>query len=269
MALTSQTTPAASVPPAFEVATIKVHPSGAPITEVGIRSSPDGVEAFSATLAVLVEEAYGLRTDDQVIGIPAWARDLRFDVQAKMSTTDAAALHQFNSSAQKKLRQQMMKALLAERFNLTAHSGTKQAPVYELVVAKNGFKLKETTPDSNPHAVRDKDGNVIKGYLQLFGTSMTAQSYTMHALANFLSQPMGGLGRPVVDKTALTGAYDFTLPWSPNLKNVMPGPDNTSSSPEDASNVFAALGDIGLHLQTATGNEDFIMIDHVEQPSDN
>ena len=77
------------------------------------------------------------------------------------------------------------------------------------------------------------------------------------------------MGRPVIDKTALTGAYDFTLAWSPQLKNVMPGPGNAAPPPEDATNVFAALGDLGLRLDTATGPEDTIVIDHVERPSDN
>jgi uncharacterized protein (TIGR03435 family) len=175
-------------------------------------------------------------------------------------------MQKLNSGAQKKLRQQMMQALLAERFNLTAHSETKQAPVYELVVAKSGPKMKEAS-DSNPHAALDKDGKPFRGYLQIFATSMTAQAYTVQSLANFLSQPMCGLGRPVFDKTALTGTYDFTLAWSPNLKNVMPGPDNAAPSPEDATNVFAALGDVGLKLQPATGPIDTIVIDHVEKPT--
>lgn len=267
LAVAQQTAPAATAT-AFEVATVKVHPSGGTLSMVGFPESADGVNGEYVTLAMLVEYAYGLRAEDQVIGIPAWAKDLRFDVRAKMSEADTAALKQLDSSAQKKFRGQLMQTLLAERFHLATHLEPRQVPVYDLVVAKGGSKLKETT-DSNPNVARDKEGKPLRGYLQFFGSTMTAQGYSMQLLANFLSQPYCQLGRPVVDKTRLTGAYDFTLPWSPNLKNVMPGSGVAAPSPEDTTSIFTALGDLGLRLQNATGSEDFIVIDHVERPTEN
>ncbi len=255
--------------PSFDVATIKVHPIGVSAHELGIDNLSDGVNGSYITLADLIEYAYGLRFDAQVAGIPDWAKNLRFDVQARMGEAHIARMAELTPKAQKTLRHQMMQSLLADRFHLTVHSETRQLPVYKLVVAKGGFKLKEPIPGSNPHAVLDKDGKPYRGYLMLFGDHMTAQAYTMSQLADLLSDPACGLGRPVIDDTALTGAYDFNLDWSPQIKNLIPGPDSVPPSPDDAVNVFSALEELGLKLQPSTGPIDIIVIDHVEHPTAN
>ena len=161
----------------------------------------------------------------------------------------------------------MLQALLAERFKLKVHPETRQAPVFELVVAKGGPRLKDAATAADPPLGKGEDGKPLAGFYQKTGSTEVAQGESTKALADFLSQPFSGLGRPVVDKTALSGAYNFTLNWVPHFDRVLPG--GSSASPEEADSLFEALQQIGLRLQPATGPIDIIVIDHVELPTEN
>jgi uncharacterized protein (TIGR03435 family) len=163
----------------------------------------------------------------------------------------------------------MMQALLAERFKLKVHPETRQVSVYELVVAKGGSKLKDAALDSNPKLERGEDGKPLS-FFQPEGDKTIAQGISMKALTDFLSQPFrSGLGRPVLDKTGLTGTYDFTLDWSTELLRSFPGDKSRTASAEEADPIITSLNAIGLKLQPATGPIDIIVIDHVERPSEN
>jgi uncharacterized protein (TIGR03435 family) len=254
---------AASAAPAYDVATIKPH-SGV-ISVSGLMNQPDGVTG-TVKLPMLVQYAYGLRSEDQVSGTPGWAKDQWFDVQAKMSETDIAEMQKLSLADSKAQRELMLQALLSERFKLKTHSETKQLPVYELVVAKGGSKLIDSTTDTNPPLVKEKDGKPLPSFLRFLKDTSIAQGYPMSSLADFLSQPIAGVGRPVLDKTGLTGTYNFTLNWSPTL-NIYGSA--ISSSSDDAPSIFGALGEVGLKLQPATGQIETIVIDHAEKPSEN
>jgi uncharacterized protein (TIGR03435 family) len=79
------------------------------------------------------------------------------------------------------------------------------------------------------------------------------------------------VGRPVLDKTGLTGTYDFPLNWSVySARPAMPSAaTGDASEPDDATSIFGALKEIGLKLQPAAGPMETIVIDHVEKPSEN
>ena len=234
----------------------------------GMMNAPDGVSAVAMTLPMLVQQAYGLRSGDQVLGSPDWAKTERFDIQAKFSDTDMAAMQKMANAELTARRQQMLQALLTERFHLKARSATKQLPVYELVVAKApGLKIAATDTSSSLRS--GADGKPLAGFMQFLPDRSTAQGYSMGALANLLSGPFARLGRPVLDKTGLTGAYNFTLEWSPRVNDVLPGAAVNSVSPEDTGSIFTALQDIGLKLQSSTAPIEVILIDHVERPSEN
>ena len=113
-------------------------------------------------------------------------------------------------------------------------------------------------------------GGTMAGFNQATASTMAAKGESTKALADFLSQPTSGLGRPVVDKTGLHGVYDFTLNWVPHWDRFLPGSaGGSAASPEDANPLFEALQQIGLKLQPATGPIDTIVIDHVERPTAN
>ena len=264
----SSVTPPASPAPSFDIATIKPHEGVVSIT--GLINRPDGINASAATLSEIVAFAYGVRTEDQVSGGPAWVKSDRYDVEAKMGPEDAMEFQKLDPDAMKERRREMLRALLEDRFRLQTHVVTKDVPVYELVIARGGPKMKDAATDTNDQLRKDKDGKPIGGVIWFLKDGLTAQGYSMGALANLFSQPFSGLGRPVVDKTGLTGSYNFTLGWSPQMKSVLPGAVATVSAPsEDAPSIFTALQDLGLKLQPATGPEKYVVIDHVERPSGN
>jgi uncharacterized protein (TIGR03435 family) len=270
--LAAQTAPAPARPPAFstssfDVATIKPHEGILTIT--GLINRPDGLRAAADTLADMMTSAYGVRTEDQVSGGPEWVKSDRYDVEAKMSAEDAAEFQKLSPDAMKERRRQMLRALLEDRFHLQTHFVTKEIPAYELVVAKGGPKLKDAATDTDEHVRKGPDGKPIAGVMWFLKDTCTAQGYTIASLANMLSQPFAGVGRPVLDKTGLTGTYNFTLDWSPQMK-AMPGGAATASAPsEDMPSIFTALQELGLKLQPATGPEKIVVIDHVERPSEN
>lgn len=224
---------------------------------MGIRNDPDGIDARFVTIPLLIQRAYGLRSADQVSGGPQWARDERFDMQARMTGADLADMQKLSPAEAKGRRERMMQSLLADRFKLRVHSESWQAPLFELVIAKGGPRLKDAAND-------------IASFNQATASTMVAKAESTRALADFLSQPTSGLGRPVVDKTGLSGVYDFTVNWVPHWDRFLPGSAGSSAaSPEDANPLFEALQQIGLKLQPATGPIDTIIIDHVERPTAN
>jgi uncharacterized protein (TIGR03435 family) len=218
---------------------------------------------------MLIQRAYGLLSNDQVSGAPEWAKTDRFDIQAKMSETDIAQMQKLSPAQTKARREAMLQALLAERFKLKVHSETRQAPVYELVVAKGGSKLKDAATDTSDSLKRGEDGKPLS-IISPEGDKTIAQGSSMKALADFLSQPfLSGLGRPVLDKTGLTGTYNFTLDWSSQLWRAMPGGASAPASADEAGPIFSALGEVGLKLQPSTGPIDVVVVDHVERPTEN
>jgi uncharacterized protein (TIGR03435 family) len=256
--------------PAFDVATIKPHAAGARVSWMGVQETPDGLTGSMTTLTMLMQYAYGLRNENQVFGVPDWARADRYDIQAKMSEADVAEIKGLSPAEGKARRQLMLRALLAERFQLKTHPDTKQVPVYELVVAKGATKLKDAATDTNPQLGMGKDGKPWTGIRFMKDTSV-AQGYSMSSLADLLSAPFAGVGRPVVDKTGLTGTYDFTINWSVYTAQVVVqnGVATGSAAGDDAPSIFGALKEIGLKLQPATGAIDTVVVDHVEKPTEN
>jgi uncharacterized protein (TIGR03435 family) len=252
--------------PSFDVATIKPHTAGTRTSWIGITNTPDGVDASSITLTMLMQYAYGLKTLDQVSGAPDWAKTEHFDLQAKMSAEDIAQMKNLSFAEATARREPMMQALLAERFKLKVHTETKQVRVYDLIVAKGSSKLRDAATD--PNTAMGKDGKPSTGIRFLKDTS-NVMAYSMTSLADFLSSPAAGVGRPVLDKTGLTGTYNFTINWSVYSAQIMirDGVAVGSAAGDDAPSIFGALQEVGLKLQPSTGPIETIVIDHVDHPT--
>jgi uncharacterized protein (TIGR03435 family) len=258
----------ASPAPSFDAATIKPIPPDSRPTRgwVGVQIQPDGIEFAWQTLPELLCYAYGykdLRFDGQVTGLPDWAKAQRYDVVAKMSATDVTGLQKLSKDEQEQLREAMLQSLLAERFSLSLHRGTKQIPVYEMVVAKGGIKMKDAATDPTPPQLgKGEDGKPLSTLRWSKDTTLM-QAYSMTSLANLLSMPAAFVGRPVLDKTGLASTYNFTLDWSIYSARAAAG----NSPTDDATSIFAALGNIGLKLQPATEDIQTVVVDHVDKPS--
>jgi uncharacterized protein (TIGR03435 family) len=246
---------------AFDVVSVRPAPGGK--MTMGLHIMPDGIQAGAVTVRILVRYAYGgiteLPTDDSVIGLPNWARSETFDVRAKMSEAQTAEFKKLGGHEQEQRLQAMLRALLADRFKLKVHREPKPMQDYELVVATGGPKFEEGGPKDGDG--KPMDGNLIiprgNGKYELSG-------FTMEDLANFLGLPVAGTGRIVKDKTGLTGKYNLALNFAPTER-----PFN-SPSDDFAPSIFTALQEqLGLKLRPGTGTIHVVVVDHVEQPSEN
>ena len=254
---------------AFDVASIKPIATGGRPTHgwVGVQPRPDGVQAAFQTLPDLLCYAYGyksLRFDGQISGLPAWAATQRYDIEAKMSPADLAEFQKLSKDEQEQQRQAMMQSLLTDRFHMTLHRGSKEVPVYELAIAKGGIKMQDAATDPNPPLKKGDDGKPLPGVRWLEKTSVW-QAQSVKSLADMLSMPAAFVGRPVVDRTGLSGTYDFALDWS-----VYSAKAAASDSPtNDVPSIFTAVGEIGLKLQPATASMETLVIDHADPPTEN
>jgi uncharacterized protein (TIGR03435 family) len=187
----------------------------------------------------------------------------KFDIEAKLDEGDVSSFQSLDVDQ----RGLILQALLADRFRLKIHREIKELPVYALIAAKDGPKLRETSPDHVPAgAIKGFGGSVTRGG----PGQLTVGWLTMPYFARLLSQQMD---RIVVDKTGLTGHYDFKLDWAPD-GGAVPVIDtsNGASVPPDPAgpSIFKAVQEqLGLKLEPQNGPLEVIVIDHVEEPSAN
>jgi uncharacterized protein (TIGR03435 family) len=174
--------------------------------------------------------------------------------------------------------QLMVQGLLADRFQLKIHRQTKELPVYELSVAKGGFKLKEVAAPEGPVAgapppplpppgrggapPTPPPGSALIGR----GT-LVATAAQFAALAQVLSDQ---LSRSVVDKTGIKGFYDFKLKWTPDVGQGPGVPEPLPPVDSSGPSIFTAIQEqFGLKLDSAKGPVEIFVIDHVEKPTEN
>lgn len=267
--------------PKFEVATIK--PAGGSDDRIMMMITPDGVSMNGVQTQMLLHEAFRVE-DDRILGAPGWVKSTRYDIQAKVAADDAPKLEKLKIDE----RRSMLLPLLIERFNLKYHHETRELPGYALVIAKGGPRMKasevsDTPADpkpagsgANPKPDSPASGSSLprrmmrfmgRGHLESDGTNT-------ELLARVLSQQ---LGRTVVDKTGLTGNYDFTLQWTPDdAPPPMHGgadggpPHNESGTDAVGPSLFTAVQEeLGLKLEPTKGAVDVIVIDHIDPPSEN
>jgi uncharacterized protein (TIGR03435 family) len=227
---------------AFEVASVRANTSGERMARLG-PVDPARFEAINIPLAGLVTTAYDVHFE-QVSGAPAWFYTDRFDVEAKPERP--ASRREINA---------MLQTLLAERFRLVVRRETREQPVYALAVDKGGPKLRSHVGESAPSGgfpIRPADGGRV-----LF------TGVRMERLAWFLGTR---LGRPVVDRTGLAGAFDFELAWDGDAR-----PQGFGAPPpaEPGPSVFAALHNLGLKLESQRGPVEYLTVEHVERPTGN
>jgi uncharacterized protein (TIGR03435 family) len=257
--------------PKFEYEVASIKPDLSDHTSAGWMISPDGLTVTNFSLAGLIENAYGIRKY-QLSGAPDWLNSETYDVDAKMDAATAEALKKLNSEDQNLEQQQMLQTLLADRFKLKIHRETKEGPVYLLAIGKNGFKLQEARPGATyPNGAGPGSMSSSSNWL---AETMMFQAMPISGLARNLE---ARLGRPVLDKTGLTGNYDFTLKFAidrSQSQSVTGDSPNAQPAPgqidPDAPFLLEAIQkQLGLKLEPGKGPVEVIVIDHVERPSGN
>ena len=264
--------------PKFEVVSIKRHTKDGPPVQLG--PAPEGFRSIGVPLFGIFQWAYplpnqrGLLRGDQIEGAPAWL-DEPYDVVAKVEQADVADWQK--PEMRQTMLRAMLQAMLEERCKVVVHYGSKEAYVYELVVAKTGPKFKPAeTIDTAELMRKHPGGGTMRGSITmaLQGPNQTQYfAMSMSILANTMLSSL--VDRPVVDKTGLPGYYDLALPSSALRRSPPPPPPGASSAPDattpplEDQSIFEALAALGLRLQPAKGQVGVLVIDHVERPSEN
>lgn len=253
--------------PTFEVASVKPNIDGPGKMQTVTR--PGGVYlAVNTPLRLLIADAYiGNQpgASDRVVGGPAWVQSARYDITAK-------AAREFRPTPPGPPAEMllMIRALLEDRFKLKVHREPRELPAYELVVVRPGAAgLRKSDVDcdalfaagqvTRPEAgIRPRCG-VSNGPVGPTGdTGLIAGAFSMSQFAQFLQR----VGRPVIDKTGLTGRYDFDLAFAP----MAPSTPDTPPDPARPTIFIALEEQLGLKLQSTKGPLDVIVIDSIEPP---
>lgn len=192
---------------------------------------------------------------------------------------------------------QMQLNLLIERFGLKFHREKKEIQGYELIVAKDGPKFKESEPESpkDPDADPDTVGPLLPNMtagkdgfpvippgrtLVMIGLARARGQWSRITMEEFARQLFGaGLAglKPVIDRTDLKGKYDLSLDWAPDIGNAAPispiaeSRMPTASEPSGGPNIFTALQEqLGLKLVPKKVTVEMLVIDHIEKtPTEN
>lgn len=285
--------PAPGSPPKFEIASVKSCAGGdpAPDRKSGGRGggdfSPSTFHLDCTVLLDLIKSAYVLFADGHVNprsrvpveGGPAWIQSERFRIDAKSG----------GAASQGMMHGPMLQALLEERFELRMHRETRDVPAYALTVAKGGSKLhpfqagscvpldlkifEQFPPPPLPELPKGKEycGGIDPGDGSRW-VAVTARSQgpnvTMEARAlsvdDFVAHALGPqLDRPVLNRTGISGLFDFHLEYT--QEDAPAGPAEAAGP----SILTAIERQLGLRLERATGRGVFLVIDHVAKPSPN
>jgi uncharacterized protein (TIGR03435 family) len=270
---------------AFDVASVRQSKSDAPPSSnfplgPGDVYTPNGGYFTAANWPLFIYIAFawkiqGNQAEALRNQLPKWVVEDRFDIQARAEgnpTKDEMRL--------------MMRSLLADRFKLAIHSETREVPVFGLVLAKAGRpgpQLRqhiEDAPCSTEPAKPSPRLDIEGGFPALCGgilglppkepghIRLGARNAKMSLIAEGLGV-MGRLGRPVVDRTGLTGAFDFVIEFTPEFPNATPQVNNPEPAAPSLPFLDALREQLGLKVESQKGSVDVLVADHVERPSEN
>jgi uncharacterized protein (TIGR03435 family) len=252
----------------FDVASIRENPSGYRYGEPADSFDPLPGGRFTATncsLKVLIGYAFDVQWF-LIKGIPDKLRAERFDITAKLDNPKPQMQHSEYPP--------LVEHLLEDRFALHAHWETREAPVLYLVLDNPG---KDKPGKLNPARYGDCSATVVLpgakhpelprdfncGGMNSNPGNATGYSLSAEDIAANLSWFQQ---TTIIDHTGLTGKYDIKLRWTPEPEHLMGAPAVTSDAP---SFTTALREQLGLKLEPGKGPVKFLVIDHLEQPSEN
>jgi uncharacterized protein (TIGR03435 family) len=231
----------------FDVATVRPNLTGK--SGGDLAASPGTLTIRNLTLRTIIAAAWNVA--EYRISGPQWLEQERFDIVAR---TDAPVTGEDEMLP-------LLQPLLAERFHLSMHRGTRQLNAYVLTVGTNGPKLEAADADGTglPFKKANKSG----------GARIHSGHMTMPQFAEILSRR---LGYPVLDMTGLAGAYRVTLEWAAENnvtagnKVTKPGKTSEPKPDTDRASIFTALHDqMGLRLQARKAPVEIFVIDHIDK----
>jgi len=267
--------PASPVTPHFEVASVKeckntTDPTPPPT------SSPGRLSLVCRQLQLLIQDAYDVYASGKVDpvntsmpltpmeGAPPWTRSTRYSIDAKTDGPRTFAM----------MRGPMMQALLEERFHLKTHRETREVPVYIMTVAKGGSKLRPTD-EGSCKPVDFSDMNLKPGGEPWCGAPRVSRNgpttvFDIRGVTlDLFSKLLHPDGRPVINRTGLTGTYDIHLELTETPAPAGPDGGAASDPSPHAPDMAATREQLGLRLDPGRGPVEFLVIDRIEKLSEN
>jgi uncharacterized protein (TIGR03435 family) len=262
---------AAVATPKFEAASIRpCQPGQGPM---GYRVTPGNFRVVCMNVQNLMVTAYmvyagpgaGIFARDPISGGPSWASSDAWDIEAKAEGSPGGAV----------MGGPMLRALLEDRFKLKVHRGSKEIPVYNLTMAKSGLKLKPLGEGSCTPVDIFTPGPLSPdqrcNWQRYNPRGIDVHAANLDQLAEKLTHTRG-IDRPVINRTGIAGIFDVRLDFSVDgARMTFTGDtDAPRTPPSEGPSIFTALGEqLGLKLIPAKGTGAFIVIDHLERPTEN
>ncbi len=261
----AQAPPTDAKPHAFDVISIKPAQPG---ENWHFGFAKTGYSSAGVPVRTLIVQAYFPRNwNGKILAAPDWVgKDGLSEIEAKLDPADIDEWQKEVTQLSQPLAQQLLQELLADRFKLVAHRVPSEAEGYALVVDKRGPKLTEAAPDEPrpDHGIPLQGGGYIVPYQRGEDPHVAFYGVTMAAFA----QHLVGMGAgQAVDRTGLTGKYDFTLTW------LSSGPDEqhvgaiSFDDPDKLSHWN--FGALGLRAEKIKLPTEDLVIDHIERPAAN
>ena len=231
----------------YEIVSVRPSEPDAPSGQVDPLPNGVGYNAHGVTVKEMLAVMYRIPLR-QITGGPDWVSSQRFDVQGRADRPYSIDdLHI------------MFQNLLADRFSLKLHHEIKVGPVYVLTVSKSGLKMMPVDVGKDRHNPITSNGD----------HKVIGDRVSMNYLCFWLGQNLQNDQRPVVDRTGLTGTYDFKLSFRPQLPPGASG-EGAESDVRNLPTIFEALREqLGLELVPQRGPVETLVVDHIEQPSAN
>ena len=258
--------------PAFEVATIKPSKPEETVSGMGFRDGGRVFTSTNSTLRDLIQEGYNVKSTNQIVGATGWMTIDKFDVEGRLDDAEFTRMASLPMDEKITRIRLMVQSLLQERFALRLDFATRQSSLFTLVQAKEGSKLRAAAmapPDPNGvNVAHPVDGPRLQrqraGRIEAFGVSTALLADTLSRMPELGGEGGFTMGDLVVDKTGLTGSYDWSLNWTPI---DLAGGEAADSG---GASLFTALREqLGLKLDRTKGTVDVVVIGHVERPSGN
>ena len=257
----------------FEVASVKANRSADPLQLFPTLQPGGRVAAFNLPLREWIRAAYGLEDNQLILTSPLG--DARFDLDARAGT---------DTTRERAIS--MLQALLTERFKLRTHRETRRLPVYSLIRVNRtrlGPQMKMAAAECRPITFSAPDAAAppppppppppdpgiplvppiagLRCPTMFFPGGIVARAMNMSALSAALEAI---LERPVIDRTGLSGEFDFDLTYTPNVDGF---PNGASSN---APGLPTALREqLGLRLESGRAQVQVFVVDDVRQPAEN
>jgi uncharacterized protein (TIGR03435 family) len=245
----------------FDVATIRLSPPPGPNFHVSVSSPPHSsrFEATNLPIKTLLQIAYGF--DAPIVGAPDWIGNTFYDIKARSDEAADAKLAKITDNEVRLEKRNAIRVLLAQRLNFKTHMETRNSSIYYLTVAKGGIKMQPVPPPPPP-----ADGSAppppppadVQAHGSQHGLEFVGSNSSMRAITGPLSSMIEA---PVIDKTGLTGTYNYTLQF---------GREWSASDPDSWPSIFTAVQEqLGLKLENVHESVPNVVVDNITKPTEN